>query len=284
MREAFAWFLGANRLGLPLYDFATGGCRDGMGVAEVNQNQGAESTICFLMSLLKMLELAGEGLERDDGSRQRRRARHDARLRITRTGIALARRTPRARQALSAGRRDAAARPVARAPADGADLGDSGSRGSSAERDRSCSASTGAIGISRDARAAVRGGRAPRPRSAPRCLPTRRLLIGAYFTHEYSVEAAALFNPSIVLAPDQSGLASGSLRFVMSLRAVGEGHMSSIEFRYGRARCRRRHHASTSPGRTRRRPADAARLLRQGAFRHEAARARRRQRAVVERA
>jgi predicted GH43/DUF377 family glycosyl hydrolase len=61
----------------------------------------------------------------------------------------------------------------------------------------------------------------------------RRLLIGAYFTHEYSVEAAALFNPSIVLAPDQSGLAPGMKRFVMSLRAVGEGHISSIEFRSG---------------------------------------------------
>ena len=66
MREAFAWFLGANRLGLPLYDFATGGCRDGMSLSDVNQNQGAESTICFLMSLLKMLELADEGLEHDD--------------------------------------------------------------------------------------------------------------------------------------------------------------------------------------------------------------------------
>jgi hypothetical protein len=65
MREAFAWFLGANRLGLPLYDFATGGCRDGMGLAHVNENQGAESTICFLMSLLKMLELAGEEMGRD---------------------------------------------------------------------------------------------------------------------------------------------------------------------------------------------------------------------------
>lgn len=61
----------------------------------------------------------------------------------------------------------------------------------------------------------------------------RRLLIGAYFTHEYSVEAAALFNPSIVLAPDQQGLAPGEARFVMSLRAVGEGHLSSIEFRTG---------------------------------------------------
>ncbi len=61
----------------------------------------------------------------------------------------------------------------------------------------------------------------------------RRRLIGAYFTHEYSVEAAALFNPSIVPAPDQSGLPSGAKRFVMSLRAVGEGHLSSIEFRSG---------------------------------------------------
>ena len=66
MRESFAWFLGANRLGVSLYDFATGGCCDGMGVAEVNRNQGAESTICFLLSLLKMLELAGEDLERTD--------------------------------------------------------------------------------------------------------------------------------------------------------------------------------------------------------------------------
>jgi predicted GH43/DUF377 family glycosyl hydrolase len=61
----------------------------------------------------------------------------------------------------------------------------------------------------------------------------RRLLIGAYFTHEYSVEAAALFNPSIVVAPDQRGQGADSMRFVMSLRAVGEGHLSSIEFRSG---------------------------------------------------
>ena len=58
-------------------------------------------------------------------------------------------------------------------------------------------------------------------------------LIGAYFTHEYSIEAAALGNPSIVPAPDQSGLEPGAVRFVMSLRAIGEGHRSSIEFRTG---------------------------------------------------
>jgi glycosyltransferase involved in cell wall biosynthesis len=67
MRDSFAWFLGANRLGLPLYDFVTAGCRDGLGATEVNQNQGAESTVSFLMSLLEMLELAGEGLEHVDG-------------------------------------------------------------------------------------------------------------------------------------------------------------------------------------------------------------------------
>src|SRR5947207_6068195 len=61
----------------------------------------------------------------------------------------------------------------------------------------------------------------------------RRLLIGAYFTNEYSVEGAALFNPSLVPAPDQAGLDPGDIRFVMSLRAVGEGHISSIEFRTG---------------------------------------------------
>ncbi len=61
----------------------------------------------------------------------------------------------------------------------------------------------------------------------------RALLVGAYFTHEYSFEAAALFNPSIVPHPDQSKLAVGSQRFVLSLRAAGEGHISSITFRSG---------------------------------------------------
>ena len=54
----------------------------------------------------------------------------------------------------------------------------------------------------------------------------RKLLIGAYFTHEYSLEAAALFNPSIVPHPDQTGLPEGTLRFIVSLRATGEGHIS----------------------------------------------------------
>lgn len=60
-----------------------------------------------------------------------------------------------------------------------------------------------------------------------------RLYIGALFSGEYALESAALFNPSIVAHPDQSGLPEGALRFVLSLRATGEGHISSIEFRSG---------------------------------------------------
>jgi predicted GH43/DUF377 family glycosyl hydrolase len=59
------------------------------------------------------------------------------------------------------------------------------------------------------------------------------VLIGSYFLAEYSLEAAALFNPSIVPHPDQTGLGDGSLRFILSLRATGEGHVSSITFRTG---------------------------------------------------
>jgi predicted GH43/DUF377 family glycosyl hydrolase len=62
---------------------------------------------------------------------------------------------------------------------------------------------------------------------------SRRLLIGAYFTQEYALESAALFNPSMVWHPDQSGLPEGTRRFVVSLRATGEGHISSITFRSG---------------------------------------------------
>ena len=61
----------------------------------------------------------------------------------------------------------------------------------------------------------------------------QQLLLGAYFTAEYSVEAAALFNPSVVPHPEQKGVDKGSQRFVMSFRATGEGHVSSIEFRSG---------------------------------------------------
>src|SRR5260370_22935816 len=61
----------------------------------------------------------------------------------------------------------------------------------------------------------------------------RELLIGSYFLAEFSLESAALFNPSIVRHPDQTGVPTGYLRFILSLRATGEGHISSITFRTG---------------------------------------------------
>jgi predicted GH43/DUF377 family glycosyl hydrolase len=73
------------------------------------------------------------------------------------------------------------------------------------------------------------------PRLGAHALPPadRQLLIGAYFTHDVSPEGAALTNPSIVPHPDQSDLEAGELRFIVSARAIGEGHVSSIEFRTG---------------------------------------------------
>src|SRR5438309_9730508 len=64
-------------------------------------------------------------------------------------------------------------------------------------------------------------------------LNKQRRLTGAYFLYEYSFEASALFNPSIVRHPDQAGAPENGCRFILSLRAVGEGHISSLTFRSG---------------------------------------------------
>ena len=69
--------------------------------------------------------------------------------------------------------------------------------------------------------------------AGPELSDTRMMLLGATFTSEYAIEGAALCNPSMVAHPDQTGIAAGSLRFVMSVRGIGEGHTSSIGFRTG---------------------------------------------------
>jgi predicted GH43/DUF377 family glycosyl hydrolase len=74
---------------------------------------------------------------------------------------------------------------------------------------------------------------ADRLRPGAKVSDARMLLLGAAFTGEYAIEGAALCNPSIVPHPDQTGTAAGSLRFVMSVRGIGEGHRSSIGFRTG---------------------------------------------------
>jgi len=73
----------------------------------------------------------------------------------------------------------------------------------------------------------------------------QKLLLGSYFTHEYSIESAAFFNPSIVADPDQSDLVDGELRVIVSFRAVGEGHSSSVVFR--RALIDRNHDITVIP-------------------------------------
>ena len=95
----------------------------------------------------------------------------------------------------------------------------------------------------------------------------RQLLIGAYYTQEFSIETAALTNPSMVAHPDQTGLDPGAYRFIMSLRSIGEGHLSSIEFRSaiidatGAITVDPRH-ATPSPGR----------IVRRSSTRHRSAR------------
>jgi len=68
---------------------------------------------------------------------------------------------------------------------------------------------------------------------SPTLSPGRRRLVGACFTQEFAIEGAALFNPSMVQHPDQGGLPPGATRFVMTVRALGEGHVSSVELRTG---------------------------------------------------
>jgi len=67
----------------------------------------------------------------------------------------------------------------------------------------------------------------------PQADPTAQLLIGAYFSQEYAFESAALFNPSIVRLPDATPAAPGCVRFLLSLRGIGEGHVSSVTLRTG---------------------------------------------------
>ena len=100
----------------------------------------------------------------------------------------------------------------------------------------------------------------------------RQMLIGAYFTHEYSPESAALFNPSIVPHPDQTGMPKGALRFILSLRATGEGHISSITFRTGTIQRAKSHHPDAAGAVCDRAGTRAECRLRQGTVRAQAGR------------
>ena len=246
-QRAFDWFIGGNDLGLELYVPETGGCRDGLHVDRVNGNQGAESTLAFLLSLAEMRQ-AQDMLASFPAAGHRGGIPYRSSF------------TPRfstVRNRPSNGQRNRAGtssdtfqnHPEARSVA-----------GSTAAiRARRCASAF--AGSSKELWPSRRGGGAlleqvyagfaqrhlnlqqrflDRFEQLRALLPAhaefsnqRRLLIGSYFLAEYALESAALFSPSMVPHPDQTGLPEGAVRFVLSLRATGEGHISSITFRCG---------------------------------------------------
>ena len=201
-QRAFDWFIGWNDLGLELYSPETGGCRDGLHVDRVNGNQGAESTLAFLLSLAEM-QLAQNMLT-------------SFKEPIAISGLA-ANPHVHAPQTYS---HNPQSRPVPRSPAAlQSRVVPSGSPGSSPGSWRS--RKTGPAGcwtkfplsfLSDTSTSAISFWNASNRsaslwRRVEDISEQRRLLIGSYFLAEYSLESAALFNPSIVPHPDQTGLA-----------------------------------------------------------------------------
>ena len=225
--RAFAWFLGSNDLSVPLVDLETGSCRDGLHPDRANENRGGESVVSYLLGLAEMRQL---------GAHERTIARSSRRFeRVARLNSSERHSTSRGRLVTShvpepAGSSICA--PIRR----GSSCGRSSRRPNRAtsipptRRARTISSTGSWRSIprrqpaswpmcSRTSRVATatcsrRSRRAPTRWKTP--LPThaaftkvQRQLVGAYFLHEYSFEAAALFNPSIVAHPDQSGAPDG---------------------------------------------------------------------------
>ena len=206
----------------------TGGCHDGLHVDRVNGNQGAESTLAFLLSL------GGDATG----------AKHADEFQGTDRHRGLASKTP-CQSTSNAPPRSSS--PTSHAFFCGHSRREirSGSAGSSPgsccfRKNRSAPLSTEISAEFSPRHHEIRKVFLERFEQVRELLPAdgeiseqRRLLIGSYFLAEYSLESAALFNPSIVPHPDQTGLPTGALRFILSLRATGEGHVSSITFRTG---------------------------------------------------
>ena len=248
--RAFAWFLGSNDLSLPLVDLETGSCRDGLHPDRPNENRGGESVVSYLLGLAEIRQLAR--IER--GSHEARRrfgpcAPELLQIPLERAEGALSQATFLNRQALYL--RPDPARVVVRPfkPAtEPRDLNPTDKTRANHIVDRvlALDPETAASQLA-DVLENFQGrhrnlletfeARADEMEDAfaPHAAFTKmqRQLVGAYFLHEYSFEAAALFNPSIVAHPDQSGAPEGGRRFILSLRAVGEGHISSLTFRSG---------------------------------------------------
>ncbi len=222
MAAAGAWFTGVNDARQLMWDPETGGGFDGLRADGVNRNQGAESTLAVLSTM-----------------------QHAQRFRLCGNDFRAARSSSRAAPSAS--------RPTRRGSSpDSSCQARRGSSTRSPERQRCwrgswpwtkdrCGRRWMMLSIRFDGRHRDLADtfRRHADELADRLDPgvelseARKLLLGAAFTSEYAIEGAALCNPSIVAHPDQAGIAAGSLRFVMSVRGIGEGHCSSIGFRTG---------------------------------------------------
>ena len=205
----------ATTSALPLYDSGSGGCRDGLHQDRVNENQGAESTLAFQLSLAEMSGARPPGVA-PAGScpmspihfrRREIMLLPDSSRVIIRPFIPAndQRVTTIIGRALALSEAEAEAR--------------AGGRARRVRRP----------GTSSSTRFGWPNFERVPPASSPNgpCPARARLLIGALFSGEYALESAALFNPSMVPHPDQAGVEGRALRFIMSLRATGEGHISS---------------------------------------------------------
>ena len=252
---------GDNDAAQPMWDPDTGGGFDGLQADGVNRNQGAESTLAVLSTLQHAQRFSQ--CRNDFGAVSTRHARA---------------RTARGRPLTG---HQPAVRPRAGGlRASGLPRGRGAERASSHwTRTRSArrwtTSSTRFDGRHRDLIGTFRRHArelADRLDPARELSDARLLLLGATFTSEYAIEGAALCNPSMVAHPDQTGALVGSLRFVMSVRAIGEGHCSSIGFRTGVDRRGRRRRRSMRPVRSPPRATLAPAPLDAAAFRSELAR------------
>jgi predicted GH43/DUF377 family glycosyl hydrolase len=206
------WFLGLNDSSTALLDPISGGGCDGLEAAGRNENQGAESTIALISTFQQAHRL------KPSLARTSHLLRADPSRVITKLFL-----PGQETQAHGISRADAVMARVLTMSRTEVQTTLAQTLADFADRHADLPAVL-------DAHAAMVAHRLP-----PGVVVTadQRQLIGAYFTQEYAVEAAALFNPSMVAHPDQSGLGPDELRFIMSVRAVGEGHISSVEFRTG---------------------------------------------------
>ena len=214
IRSAAAWFDGANDAGLPMWDPETGGGFDGLHADGVNLNQGAESTLACHLHVAARAALLAPCRNDVDPNRARHAQRATHRRRPVTGDHAAVRSGPGGLRASGVPSGSGArTHPRPRATKTCGPPWTTSSR-----------ASTDATAISRARSAGTLDELADRLDPDREISDARMLLLGATFTSEYAIEGAALCNPSIVAHPDQTGTAAGSLRFVMSVRAIGEGH------------------------------------------------------------